>query len=115
MFVGVEFITINILLHTKSEQKVIGNYIRTPINFKNTLKVKTQFFNKKYTFTICVRRVLVVIVYFLLEKLTFNELLMVIGLQILPFFTYFIYGGWGVLYDYVFFPTALFRLKHFSL
>ena len=36
---------------------------------------KTQFFNKKYTFTICVGRVWVVIVYFFIEKKqTFNGL-----------------------------------------
>ena len=44
--------------------------------------VKTRFLNKKYTFTICVGRVWVVIVYFLLEKHTFNGLLKVIGIQI---------------------------------
>ena len=42
---------------------------------------KTRFFNKKYTFTICVRRVWVVIVVFLLEKQTFNGLLKVIGIE----------------------------------
>ena len=38
MCVGVEFLTINDLLHTKSEQKVIGYQICTPIIFKNPLK-----------------------------------------------------------------------------
>ena len=40
-------------------------------------------FNKKNTFTICVWRVWIVIRYFLFEKLAFNGLLMVIGMQIL--------------------------------
>ena len=35
---GVEFLTINVLLHTNSEQKVIGNEICTQIIFKNSLK-----------------------------------------------------------------------------
>jgi hypothetical protein len=42
--------------------------------------VKTRFFNKKYTFTICVGRVWVVISYS--KKQTFNGLLKVIGIQI---------------------------------
>ena len=46
---------------------------------------KTRFFNKKYTFTICVGCVCVVIVVFLLEKQTFNGLLKVIGIQITLF------------------------------
>ena len=71
---GVEFLIIKALLHTKSEQKGIGNYICTPMIFKNS------FFNKKYTFTICVGLVWVVIVYFLLEKQTFNGLLKVISI-----------------------------------
>ena len=33
-----EFLTINVLLHTKSEQKVIGISICTPIIFKDPLK-----------------------------------------------------------------------------
>ena len=36
--VGEEFLAINVLLHTKSEQKVIGNLICTTIIFKNPLK-----------------------------------------------------------------------------
>ena len=73
---GVEFLTINVLLHTKSEQKY------TNIFFKS---VKTRFFNKKYTLRICVGRVWVVKVYFLLEKQTFYGLLIlkVIGIQIM--------------------------------
>ena len=38
MCVGVEFITFNVLLHTKSEQKVIGNWFCTLIILKNSLK-----------------------------------------------------------------------------
>ena len=53
--------------------------ICTPIICRNPLK--PRLFNKKYTFTICVGRVWVVIVYFLLEKETFNGLLKVIGIQ----------------------------------
>ena len=47
--------------------------------YTNNLKksVKTWVFN----FTICVGRVWVVMVYFLLEKHTFNGLLKVIGIQ----------------------------------
>ena len=43
--------------------------------------VKKQFFNKKYTFTICVGRVWIVIGYFLFEKQAFNGLLKVISIQ----------------------------------
>jgi hypothetical protein len=51
----------------------------------NLLKsVKTRFFNQKYTLTICVGSVWVVIAFFLLEKQTFNGLLKIIGVQI-PF------------------------------
>ena len=39
--------------------------------------------NKKYTFTIFVGRVWVVILFFLLEKQTFNGLLKVFGIQII--------------------------------
>ena len=60
----------NYLLHTKSEQKVIGNLIFTPIICKNPLK--PGFLNKKYTFKICVGHFWVIIVYFSLEKQTFN-------------------------------------------
>ena len=73
MCVGCEFLTINVLLLTKSEKKNC-----TPIIFKNPLK---SGFYKKYTFTICVGCVLVVILFFLLEKQTFNGLLKVIGIQ----------------------------------
>ena len=37
----------------------------------------------KYTFTICIGRVWVVIVFFLLRKQTFNGLLKVIGVQMI--------------------------------
>jgi hypothetical protein len=50
--VGFEFLAFNVLLHIKS--------------------VKNRFLNKKYTFTICVERVWIVVVYFLFEKQTFN-------------------------------------------
>ena len=46
-----------------------------------TNPLKTRFFNKKYTYTICVVRVWVVVLYFLLEKQTFNGLLKVILIQ----------------------------------
>ena len=39
MYVGVEFLAFNVLLHTKSEQKVIGNKFCAPIIFKNSLKI----------------------------------------------------------------------------
>ena len=48
MFVGVKILAFNVLLLTKSEQQVIGNWFCAPINFKK------QFFNYKYAFTICV-------------------------------------------------------------
>ena len=75
--VGVEFLAFIVLLHTKSEQKVIGNWFYTPIIFKNSLK--TCFFNKKYSFAICVGCVMIVIGYFLFEKEALNGLLKVIG------------------------------------
>ena len=46
MCVGVEFLVFNVLLHTKSEQKVIGNLFFAPI-------INNGVSNKK--FTICVR------------------------------------------------------------
>ena len=58
--VGVIFLAFNALLHTKSEYKVIG---------------------KKYTFTICVGCVLIIIGNFLFENQIFNGLLEVIGIQ----------------------------------
>ena len=59
LFVGVDFLACNVLLHTKSEQKVIGYCFNAPKIFKNPLK--TCIFIKKYTFTIYVRRVRIVI------------------------------------------------------
>ena len=46
MCVAVEYLTFDILLHAKSEKKVIGNQICTPIIFKNPLK-NSFFFIKK--------------------------------------------------------------------
>ena len=69
MCVGVEFLVFNVLLHTKSEQKVIGNLFCAPI-------INNGVSNKKYTFTICARPrcVWIVIEYFILEKEAFNGL-----------------------------------------
>ena len=73
---GVEFLAINVLLHTKSEQKF------TVINFVRQQFVKNRIFIKKETFTICVERTRFLIVgYFLFEKQTFNEILKFIGIQ----------------------------------
>ena len=66
---GVEFLAFNVLLHTKSEQKVIGNWFCETIIFKNP---------SKPNFHICVERVWIVIRYFLFEKQTLNGLLKVI-------------------------------------
>ena len=40
--VGVEFLAFNVLLHTKPEQKMIGNWFWAPIMFKNPLKPAYQ-------------------------------------------------------------------------
>ena len=56
---GLEYLTFDIFLHAKFEKKIIVNQICTPIIFKNPLK--TCFFIKKYTFTICVGCVWIVI------------------------------------------------------
>ena len=61
-----------VLLLTKSEQKVIGNLFYAPKTLKNPLK---PIFTKKYTFTICVGRIWIVIGYFLFKNETFNGLL----------------------------------------
>ena len=45
------------------------------------MSVKDQFFDKKYSFTICAGRVWIVIRYILFERQTFNGLLKVIGIQ----------------------------------
>ena len=37
----IEYLTFDILLQAKFEQRVIGNYFCTPINFKNQLKTLT--------------------------------------------------------------------------
>ena len=60
---GVEFIAFNVLLHTKSEQKVIGNRFCAPIIFENPLK--TGFSRRNI---VCIGRVSIVIRYFLLGK-----------------------------------------------
>ena len=70
---GVEFLAFNVLLHPKSEQKVMG--ICTPISLKKSVQ------NKKNTFTICVGCVLIAIGHFLFEKQIFNGLLKVIVIQ----------------------------------
>ena len=62
MCVGVEFLALDVLLHTKSEQKVIGNWFWAPMIFINP--VKTEIY-KKY---ICVGRIWIVTGYFLFEK-----------------------------------------------
>ena len=72
---GVKFLAFNVLLHTKSEHKVIL-FFCAPIIFKNQLK-----YDKKYTITIYVGRVWIVIGYFLFEKQSFNGLRKVIGMQ----------------------------------
>ena len=71
---GVDFITFNVLLHTKSEQKVIGKCF---VHLYFSKSVKNRFFNKKYTFTIYVERLWIVIGYFLFEKQAFDGLLKV--------------------------------------
>ena len=48
--------------------------------FKNPLKTSFSI-KKKYTFTICVARVWIVLGYFLFEKQTFNGLSKVISIQ----------------------------------
>ena len=73
MCVVFEFLDFSVILHTKSDLKVIGNWFCEPINFKN----------QKYNFTICEGCVGIVIWYFLFEKEAFNELLKVIGIQTL--------------------------------
>jgi len=77
--VGVEFLTINVLLHTKSEQKVIDNKICTPIIFKNPLKPGFSIRNILLQFYI--GRVWVGTVYFLFGKKTFSGLLKVTSIQ----------------------------------
>ena len=46
---GGKFLAFNVLLHTKSEQKVIGKLILCTNN-NNNKSLKKQFFNKKYIF-----------------------------------------------------------------
>ena len=42
MCVGVEFLAFNVLVHTKSEQKVTGYWFCAPIIFKNSLETDLQ-------------------------------------------------------------------------
>ena len=70
MCVGVEFLALNVLMRTRSEQKVICNLLKSNKNW---------VLNMKYTFTICVGRIWISIEYFLFQKHTFNELLKVVG------------------------------------
>ena len=65
---GVEFLIINVLLHTKSEKS-------------DRKKVETRFFNKKYSFKIWVGRVCNSTYISYLKKQTFDGLLKVIGIQ----------------------------------
>ena len=58
-----------------------------------------QIFNKKYTFTICVRRVWMVIEFFLFEKQAFNVLLKVISKQII--FMIFLYYSENNIFIYI--------------
>ena len=81
MCVGVEFLAFNVLLQTKSEQKLIGNSFCALIIFKNSSKTGFSI-RKVYKFTICVGRVLILIyVYLLFEKQTFYGLIKDIGKQ----------------------------------
>ena len=66
-------------MHTKSEQKVIGNWFSTQIIFKNPLKI--VFSIRNILITICVVGFWIVMRYFLLEKQTFHGLFKVIGIQ----------------------------------
>ena len=45
MCVEVEFLSFNVLLHSKSEQKVIGKWFRAPIILKNLLKTGVSLRN----------------------------------------------------------------------
>ena len=45
MCVGVIFLAFNVLLHTKSEQKVIGNCFCTTITFNDPLKIGFSIIN----------------------------------------------------------------------
>ena len=79
MCVGVEYLN---LLKAKYEKKIIDNNFCIPKLFKKLLK--TCFFIKKYTFTICVVCVWIVIcMYFFFEKQANIGLLKVIGIQII--------------------------------
>ena len=73
--------TLKVNIKMKQRVTTIANWICTPIIFKNPLK--TCFFIKKYTFTICVGCVWIVIYisYSKYKLLTFNGLLRVSGIQ----------------------------------
>ena len=77
-----QILNFNDLFHTISEPKGIGNWFCAPIIFRNPLK--TLFFNKKYTITICVGCVWIVIGYFLFEKEAFNRFLKAIETHLDP-------------------------------
>ena len=53
-----EYLAFKILLHTKSEQKVVGHWFCAQIIL---ISDKNRVFNKKYDFTISVMRVWIVI------------------------------------------------------
>ena len=67
MCVGVIFLAFNVLLHTKSEQKVIGNCFCTTITFNDPLKTGFSIINLLLCWA-CLN----VIGYFLFEKQAFN-------------------------------------------
>ena len=75
-----EFLTFNVLIHTKSEQKVLGNWFWAPIIFKNPVKTR---------FSIRLRNIFLQFVsgvfwcnkIFLIRKPGFYGLLKVIGIQ----------------------------------
>ena len=82
LFVRIEFGWISslwCLMAHKIRTKSDSNWFCAPIIFWNPLK--NLVFNKKYTFTICLGCVWIVIRYFLFEKHAFNGLLQVIGIQ----------------------------------
>ena len=82
-----EFLAFNVLLHTKSEQKVIDNCFCAPKIFKDPLKTG---FSVRHTLLQSSSRIFynlwwvvwIVIGCFLFEKQTFSGLLKVIGIQI---------------------------------
>ena len=75
---GYECLTFNVLLHAKSEQKVIANKFCTPIIFK--ISLKTVFSLRNILIIICVGCVWIAI-YISYSKEMFNRLSKVIGTQ----------------------------------